>query len=114
MRIAVVGSRTITKVDLEKYLENCDEIVSGGAKGIDCCAAEYARKNNIKLTEFLPKYSIYGKGAPIKRNQEIVNYADKIIVFWDERSKGALSVINYAKKVGKACQVIICKQNNCE
>ena len=39
MRIAIVGSRTITEVDIAKYISDCDEIVSGGAKGVDSCAA---------------------------------------------------------------------------
>ena len=109
MRIAIVGSRTITEVDIAKYISDCDEIVSGGAKGVDSCAAEYARLKGIKLTEFLPQYERYGRAAPIKRNYEIVDYADRVLVFWDGRSKGTLSVINYAEKTCKPCDVIICK-----
>ena len=36
----------------------------------------------------------------IVRNKEIVDYADKIIAFWDGASKGTLSVIKYAEKNG--------------
>ena len=107
MKIAVIGSRSITAIDLAPYLLDCDEIVSGGAKSTDSCAAEYARANGIKLTEFLPEYERYGRAAPIIRNRQIVDYADKIIAFWDGSSKGTLSVIQYAKKAGKACEVIL-------
>ena len=107
MRIAIVGSRNISVIDdIEKYISENDEIVSGGAKGVDLCAAEYARKKGIKLTEFLPQYERYGKYAPIKRNKEIVDYADKIIAFWDGQSKGTLSVIKYAEKAGKECEIV--------
>lgn len=109
MKIAIVGSRNITSVDISKYISLNDEIVSGGAKGVDLCAAEYAKKNNIKLTEFLPNYALFGRAAPIKRNYEIVDYADAVVVFWDGSSKGSLSVINYAKKTQKPCEVVICK-----
>ncbi len=109
MRIAIVGSRSIDKVDIGKYVSPCDEIVSGGAKGVDRCAAEYARNNDLKLTEFLPQYERYGRAAPVVRNKEIVDYADKIIVFWNGSSNGSLSVIKYAEKIGKACEVIVCK-----
>lgn len=109
MRVAIVGSRTITEIDIGKYISDCDEIVSGGAKGVDSCAAEYARLNGIKLTEFLPQYERYGRAAPIKRNYNIVDYADRILVFWDGCSKGTLSVIKYAEKTCKPCEVIICK-----
>ena len=81
--------------------------MSGGAKGIDSCAVEYAHKNNIKLTEFLPEYSHYGKAAPIVRNKKIVDYADEVIAFWDGKSKGTLSVIKYAEKAEKPCKIII-------
>ncbi len=108
MRIAIVGSRDVKEVKLEKYVSENDEIVSGGAIGVDSCAAEYARKNGLRLTEILPQYKRYGRAAPIIRNKEIVEYSDKILVFWDGKSKGSLSVIEYAKKIGKPCEVIIC------
>lgn len=109
MKIAIVGSRDITVEDIGKNILDCDEIVSGGARGVDSSAADYARRNGIKLTEFLPDYERYGRAAPIVRNRLIVDYSDAVIAFWNGRSKGTLSVIKYAEKVGKECRVIICK-----
>ena len=109
MKIAVIGSRNIVVTDLGAYLSDCSEIVSGGAKGVDTCAAEYARRWGLKLTEFLPQYERYGRIAPIMRNREIVDYADKVLAFWDGRSKGTRSVIQYAEKKGKPCEVILCQ-----
>jgi len=107
MKIAIIGSRNLSINNLEEYLpENCTEIVSGGASGIDRCAAEYARKNNIRLTEFLPEYTRYGRGAPLRRNKLIVDYADVIVAFWDGNSKGTKNVINYSKKAGKPLRVV--------
>ena len=108
MKIAIVGSRSITVNNIHDYVTSEDEIVSGGAKGVDSCAAEYARKNGIKLTEFSPEYALYGRAAPIIRNKKIVDYADKVIAFWDGASKGTLSVIKYAEKTGKKCEIIKC------
>ncbi len=109
MKIAVIGSRSITVSDIGRYISDGDEIVSGGASGVDSCAAEYAKANGIKLTVFPPQYERYGRAAPIVRNKEIVNYADKIIAFWNGSSKGTLSVIKYAEKVGKPCKIILCE-----
>ena len=110
MKIAVVGSRTIKDVSLEEYIGGeAEEIVSGGAVGVDSCAAEYAKIKGLKLTEFLPEYKDYGRAAPIVRNKKIVDHADKVLVFWNGKSKGALSVIDYAKKTGKPCEVILCE-----
>ena len=109
MKVALIGSRSILNADIGAYISDKDEIVSGGAVGIDSCVAEYAKKNGLKLTVFLPQYERYGRAAPIMRNKKIVDYADKIIAFWDGKSKGTLSVIKYAKKVGKPCDIILCK-----
>ena len=99
MKVAVVGSRKITNIALERYItEEVEEIVSGGATGVDFCAAEFARNKGLKLTEFLPQYDRFGRAAPIVRNKEIVNYADRIVIFWNGSSKGTLSIIEYAKK----------------
>ena len=107
MRVAIVGSRNIFVDDLEKYVSKADEIVSGGAVGVDACAASYARRNGMRLTEFLPQYERYGRAAPIVRNKKIVEYADKVLAFWDGSSKGTLSVIKYAEKIGKPCEIIL-------
>ena len=107
MKIAIVGSRNITEVNLEDYISDCEEIISGGAAGVDTCAAEYARKNGIKLTEILPQYELYGRAAPIIRNRQIVDEADRIIIFWNGTSKGTLSVIRYVEKVQKDHLIIL-------
>ena len=109
MKVAVVGSRSILTTDISMYISDGDEIVSGGAVGVDSCAAEYAKKNGLKLTVFLPQYGEYGRAAPIMRNKEIVDYADKIVAFWDGRSGGTLSVIKYAQKIGKPYVIVLCK-----
>ena len=110
MKLAVVGSRKLTNIELDTYVsKEVKEIVSGGAAGVDLCAAEYARRNKLKLTEFLPEYKRYGRAAPIIRNKRIVEYADKIIIFWDGCSNGARSVILYAQKIGKPFEVVLFK-----
>ena len=108
MKIAVIGSRNLNIKNIEDYISQCDEIVTGGAIGIDSCAKEYAKRKGIKLTEFLPEYNLYGRTAPIVRNKKIVDYADKVIAIWDGNSKGTLSVIKYAQKTKKACEIFIC------
>ena len=108
MKLAIVGSRGINNIDIGTYIQEVPtEIISGGAKGVDTLAAEYAIRNNIKLTEFLPDYKRYGRGTPIIRNSQIVESCDKLIAFWDGKSRGTLSSINLAKKLGKELQVVI-------
>ena len=110
MKVAIIGSRNISVGNLADYLpEETTEIVSGGAKGVDTSAREYAIKHSIKLTEFLPEYTKYKKGAPLKRNLQIIEYADIVVAFWDGKSKGTKFVIDSCKKTGKKVVVYICK-----
>ena len=88
MKIAIVGSRSVTVNNLGDYLpENTTEIVSGGAM-----------THNIKLKEFLPEYERYGRSAPLKRNLQIIDYADEVIAFWDGMSHGTRFVIENCKR----------------
>lgn len=107
MKIAIIGSRNLQVSNLEKYLpEGTTEIVSGGALGIDRCAREYALANGLKLTEFLPEYKKYGRGAPLRRNLLIIDYADEVFAFWDRQSRGTQYVIEQCKKRNKKVTVL--------
>jgi len=106
MKVAVIGSRGLTEDNLEKYLpEGVTEIISGGAKGIDASAKEYALSHCIKLTEILPEYSKFGRAAPLKRNITIIEYADLVLAFWDGQSRGTKYVIDNCKKLNKPIRV---------
>lgn len=94
--------------NIEQYLpKECTEIVSGGAKGIDTCVADYAKRKGVPLTEILPRYERYGRAAPIKRNKEIVDCSDEVVAFWDGKSRGTAFVIAYCKKKEKPCSVVL-------
>ena len=115
MKVAVIGSRNLIVQDLKRYLpEEVTEIVSGGAKGVDTSAKEYADAQGIKLTEFLPEYGRYGRGAPLKRNISIVEYADLVLAFWDGKSRGTKFVIDECKKRNKPVRIILMNSEQLE
>lgn len=107
MKVAVIGSRICTIENIDQFIPSVTtEIVSGGARGIDQCAREYAQQNGLELTEFLPEYERYGRAAPLKRNMQIIEYADLVIAFWDGRSRGTRYVIEQCIAAGKPLRVI--------
>ena len=107
MKLAIIGSRNLQMENIDEYIPNhVNEIVSGGARGIDSLAAEYARRNGIRLTEFYPNYARFGRGAPLKRNEQIAEYADMAIAFWDGRSRGTLHTIQLFQRKNKSVTVI--------
>lgn len=108
MKLAIVGSRCCPRIDISTHFPFVpDTIISGGAKGTDTLAKEYALTNNIPLVEFLPEYEKYGKRAPILRNIQIVDNCDYIIAFWDGYSRGTKFTIDYAKKRGIPIRIIL-------
>lgn len=109
MKVAVIGSRGLTIAEDLGHLmpEGVTEIVSGGARGIDTCAKEYALANGLELTEFLPEYELYGRAAPLMRNDMIVEYADMVLAFWDGQSRGTAYVIRKCRELNKPCRVLV-------
>ena len=106
MKVAVIGSRGLVINDLGKYLPpDTTEIVSGGAIGIDACAQQYAREKSIPLKVFLPEYDKNGRNAPLKRNVQIIDYADTVVAFWDGISRGTKFVIENCRTKGKPITV---------
>ena len=107
MKVAVVGSREVDRITMGFYMpDDVTEIVSGGAKGVDTIAKNYALSHNLKYTEFLPDYKAYGRAAPLRRNDEIIEYADEVLAFWNGKSKGTKYVIENAKKQGKRVSIV--------
>ena len=72
-----------------------------------CSAREYALSHGIKLTDFLPEYTKYGRSAPLKRNIAIIEYSDIVLAFWDGKSRGTKFVIDNCRKLGVEVRVYI-------
>jgi len=107
MKLLVVGSRSINEFDLSAYIPSDVElIISGGAAGVDSIAEKYADDHRISKLILRPKYNLYGRAAPIKRNEIMVDIADAVLVIWDGISKGTQHTVNYAKKKNKKLTVI--------
>ncbi len=108
MKLAIIGSRSITNFDLAPFIpEGTTAIVSGGARGVDSIAEAYAKRNKLEFIVFKPEYDKYpGKIAPLKRNDQIVEACDMLIAIWDGESKGTMYTVNKAKMLGKPVKVI--------
>lgn len=114
MKVAVIGSRTLTAINIGEYLPNgTTTIISGGAKGIDTLAAEYAKNHNVAIVEFKPDYKQYGRGATFIRNRQIIDFCDVVVALWDGVSKGTKYSIDYAHKTGKEVQLYEIQKGSC-
>lgn len=107
MKLMIAGSRSIKNFDLAPHVpSNVDIIITGGASGIDAAAERYADEKRLSKLILRPDYARYGKAAPLKRNCQMVDVADHILVIWDGVSRGSAHTVAYAKKQGKPITVI--------
>ena len=107
MELLIVGSRSIINFDLSPYVPlETDTIISGGACGIDTLAEQYADKHGLEKIVVRPQYDRYRRAAPLKRNEQMVDMADEVLVIWDGVSKGSQYTIRYGRRMGKSVRII--------
>lgn len=118
MKIAVVGSRKYT--DYEKFKKelqkiwvglpqgSCITMISGGAKGVDQMAQQYAREAGFDFVLFKPYHLIdpnveYSPKYFFTRNKQIADNADLVVAFWDGESSGTRHIVEYCQRNRKRC-----------
>jgi hypothetical protein len=125
LKIAIVGSRAkyenpnntvltdgsvLRHEAVKAYVKSLPQdtiIISGGAHGVDTVAEVTAEAIGLKTQIFPAEWRVYGRSAGYKRNQLIVEAADKVVIFWDGVSKGTKHSLDIAIKLGKSYEVRI-------
>lgn len=101
MRTIVAGCRDFTDYEVVKAVLDSPpweitEVVSGGARGVDSLGERWARENGVTCATFLPDWSVGRQAGPI-RNIEMAKYAEALIAFWNNKSKGTGHMISVAR-----------------
>lgn len=104
-RLIIAGSRSFghqAYSDVEEAVEDSgfefDLIVSGGARGVDELGERYGKENAIPVHIIPADWDQYGKRAGVIRNEQMADYADKLIAIWDGDSSGTNNMIIEAHK----------------
>lgn len=108
-KVAVVGSRTfgdkvLLSQEVGKLLPSL--IVSGGARGADSLAEEWALRFRIPTRIYPAEWDKYGRSAGFRRNRDIVDGCEVLLAFWDGESRGTAHSIKLAESAGKVVRVI--------
>jgi len=114
MKLAIVGSRHYKEFDkfrltVHEFIQKHgkpEEIISGGAKGVDTMAEEYAKMYAYPIKIFEAHWNVYGKAAGPIRNKHIVDRADHILAFLAKGSKGTANTIAQARMVDVPVTII--------
>ena len=114
MKVIVAGSRNLKCKDLifkklDEMKDMIDEVVCGEAMGADSIGKEWAIKNRIAVKSFPAEWDKYDRLAGPIRNQDMGNYADYLIAFWDGESVGTKHMFTYMQQIGKHGEVVIIK-----
>lgn len=102
MKLVVAGGRDVHLSDkdyqvLEKVVNkmDIDEIITGGATGVDTDAIEWAKARGVKTRIFAAEWERHGRMAGPIRNREMALYADVLLHF--PGGKGTQSMIMEAR-----------------
>lgn len=109
MKVAIVGSRDYPNRDaVREYVRNLPAdavVVSGGASGVDSVAEDEASRCGLQTVIYLADWNKHGRAAGPIRNRMIVQEADRVVAFWDGRSRGTKNTIDTARSLGKPLEV---------
>lgn len=117
MKYAIIGSRSFNNYDeLDNILisnfrklnvfDHVDTIViSGGAKGTDTLAEQFADHYGFKKEIYPADWDQHGRSAGYIRNKLIIEAADEVIAFWDKVSKGTKHSIKLAFELSKPTHI---------
>ena len=114
-RVVIAGCRDYNNYDEAKnYIDFCLSnirkennivIVSGCASGADVIGERYAKENGFEVEKYPADWKTYGRSAGPKRNKQMAEVSDYVICFWDLKSRGTKSMIDYAKKYNKPIRI---------
>jgi hypothetical protein len=88
VKVIIAGGRDykFTTSDIQKLNKlriqiPITEVVSGAARGADRCGEEWASRHNIPIKQFPANWDKHGKSAGYKRNKQMAQYAQAVILF---------------------------------
>lgn len=109
-KVAIVGSRDYADLEAVREYVNAlpvdTVIVSGGARGVDRCAEEAAKARGMTTDIHRADWAKHGKAAGVMRNHDIVANADRVVAFWDGKSKGTAHTISLALQCDMDVEII--------
>lgn len=84
------------------------EVVSGNSGNVDHASEDFARRHSYKLTLFPAKWKKYGRSAGPRRNAQMAEYADCLLLIWDGESRGSRNMRDEMRKRGKPVYEVVC------
>ncbi len=86
------------------------QVVCGGAQGVDNEGAHWASHAEVDVKYFRANWKKWGKAAGPKRNRQMAEYGDVLLLIWNGQSKGSASMKAEMERLNKPIYEIILKK----
>lgn len=114
MKVIIAGSRTWADTaaierTMAKFPHPINEVVSGGAPGVDIMGEAWAKENLIPIKRFPAAWRVLGRKAGVLRNEAMAVYAGRngaLVAFWDGQSKDTADMCKRARLHGMLVWVV--------
>jgi len=115
-KLIVAGGRDFADYDLLSaelfaLAENAPEgveriaIVCGMARGADALGYQFARNESATVYKFPADWDTHGKAAGYKRNQQMAEFSDGLLAFWNG-SNGTAHMIKCMERLNKPVRIV--------
>jgi len=115
-RVVLAGGRDFADYDLlrtsvlsflgDKIKTRQIVVVSGHARGADSLGERFAAEFSFSCELHEADWKAHGRAAGIIRNEQMATCSDALVAFWDGRSRGTKSMIDFARLYGLDVRVV--------
>jgi hypothetical protein len=115
MKLIIAGSRELDprlvyvaiEFALRERIGEIEQVVSGGARGVDGVGEVWAHDRGIPVRRFDADWKQYGLSAGYRRNAEMGAYANEALIIWDGDSRGTANMMKVMEGLNKPFEKIL-------
>jgi DNA-binding NtrC family response regulator len=105
VRVAIIGLGNCQDLDpVRRYVSHLPSqtvLMTNGKRGVGLAAEAAARGQGIAIDVLPLEWHRFGRKAGGWSNRRLVEYADRVALFWDQRHREVLSLLKFAQKLRK-------------
>jgi hypothetical protein len=111
MKLIITGARTFTDYQmlcqvLAPDRHRITQVLTGGARGTEQLGYRWAWKHVVKHQRFRAEWERFGKPAGVRRNHQLAQAGDVLLVCGDGQAPGTAHLIQCMQALGKPVVVV--------
>ncbi|MGE3538635.1 MAG: DUF2493 domain-containing protein [Candidatus Tectimicrobiota bacterium] len=111
MKLIIAGSQTFTNYQhlcqaLAPDRHRITQVLTGGARGAEQLGYRWAWKHVVKHQLFRADWERFGKSAGVRRNHQLAQAGDVLVVFGEGQSPGTAHLMQCMQELSKPVVVV--------